>query len=106
MLSAPAISDGVTLSGSQSCSMPKWAPAILPCDHLVQPAPDVRVDRAGERELLGHLGVRQRGEDHRDQADDVDQRDHALTGVVDRAEDRPRCDRHHEDQPVDDQVDR
>jgi hypothetical protein len=79
-------------------------PAGQEADVLVEPAPDVGVDGAGHREGLRHLRVGDRGEDHRDQADQVDQRRHALGLVVHRSEDRPWGDRHHEDQAVDDQV--
>jgi hypothetical protein len=79
-------------------------PAGQEADRWSDAAPGVAVDRAGHRERADHLGVRQRGEHHRHHADHVRQGDHAAGSVVDAAEDSERCDRHHEDEPVDQQV--
>ena len=59
---------------------------------------------SGKRDGLGHLRVGQGGEDHRNQADEVNQRHHALGGVVDGAKDGPWRDGHHEDQAVNQKV--
>jgi hypothetical protein len=79
-------------------------PAGQEADRRGDAAPGVAVDRAGHRERAHHLRVGQGGEHHRHHADHVGQGDHAAGAAVHAAEDAEGCDRHHEDEAVDEQI--
>ena len=66
----------------------------------VDAALHVRVHGTGDGEPLTHAHVAHSREQDGDEADDVDQRRHAVAVQLDAAEDGLRCDDHHEQNAV------